>query len=372
MRRHVIAIVILTLSLHTNLFADIAPNPIESKSISPKEQTSIRMVSEKVVVDLYNDSSVVTCSFEMENLGEQEKVQIGFPEMTFHYYQQKSKVDEASRFLVKENGKVVQVDFPDSLKYNQEYREKVERYQIREEWYLWESEFQKGESKTIEVEYSLPFGMLRNTNERFFTYLLSTGADWNGTIGKAEIIVNLKDIEPDSLVSMTPDNYVITNDRLTWTFTDLEPTTKDDIQIYYNSNKILYTGKKPVPAVIMIDGKVEKDFKLNTMDPKDIAGFKVIKDPEEAKKYTDQVEGGVVIIYTTDLILNTINELIQSKSKEKADFSDYQQLIEGYDLFINQEKTDFWQIVDVESKSVTKVEIIDSKEGKNKIMIHQD
>ena len=108
--------------------------------------------------------------------------------------------------LVKENGKVVQVDFPDSLKYNQEYREKVERYQIREEWYLWESEFQKGESKTIEVEYSLPFGMLRNTNERFFTYLLSTGADWNGTIGKAEIIVNLKDIEPDSLVSMTPDN----------------------------------------------------------------------------------------------------------------------------------------------------------------------
>lgn len=108
------------------------------------------------------------------------------------------------------------------------------------------------------------------------------------------------------------------------------------------------------------------------MDPKDIAGFKVIKDPEEAKKYTDQVEGGVVIIYTTDLILNTINELIQSKSKEKADFSDYQQLIEGYDLFINQEKTDFWQIVDVESKSVTKVEIIDSKEGKNKIMIHQD
>ena len=88
-----ISIIILTLCLHTNLFADIAPNPIKAKSISPKEQTSIRMESEKVIIDLYNDSSVVKCLFNMKNLGEQEKIQIGFPEMTFHYLRQKSKVD---------------------------------------------------------------------------------------------------------------------------------------------------------------------------------------------------------------------------------------------------------------------------------------
>jgi hypothetical protein len=85
MKTHKIAIIILTLCLHTNLFADIAPNPIKAKSISPKDQTSIRMVSEKVIIDLYNDSSVVKCLFNMKNPGEQEKIQIGFPEMTFHY-----------------------------------------------------------------------------------------------------------------------------------------------------------------------------------------------------------------------------------------------------------------------------------------------
>jgi hypothetical protein len=42
--------------------------------------------------------------------------------MSFHYYRQKSKVDEANRFQVKENGKVVIFEFSDSLRYNEEYR----------------------------------------------------------------------------------------------------------------------------------------------------------------------------------------------------------------------------------------------------------
>ena len=244
MKTDKIAIIILILCLHTNLLADIAPNPIKAKSIGQKDQTSIRMESEKVIIDLYNDSSVVKCLFNMKNLGEQEKLQIGFPEMIFHYYLQKSKVEEANRFEVKENGKVVNLFFSDSLKYDRENRKKEESYKIKEEWYLWESEFKKGESKTIEVQYSLPFGMLYKTNERFFTYLLSTGLNWNGTIGKAEIFVNLKDIEIDSITSQKPNNCVINNNQLIWTFSDLEPTTNNDIKIFYNSNKILYTREK--------------------------------------------------------------------------------------------------------------------------------
>lgn len=250
MKRYKFAIVILTIiCLQTNVFADIAPNPIKAKSISPKDQTSIRMESEKVIIDLYNDSSVVKCLFNMKNLGEQEKLQIGFPEMSFHYYQQKSKIDEAHIFKVKENGKTVNFNFSDSLKYDKGYREKVESYQIKEEWYLWESEFQKGESKTFEVQYSLPFGMLYKTNKRFFTYLLSTGANWKGTIGKAEIIVNLKDIEMDSIISQQPNNCKIRNSQLTWTFSNFDPTTHYDIKIFYNSNKILYKETRPFPPL---------------------------------------------------------------------------------------------------------------------------
>ncbi|MCE5206561.1 MAG: hypothetical protein LLF80_10725 [Porphyromonadaceae bacterium] len=95
--------------------------------------------------------------------------------------------------------------------------------------------------------------MLYKTDVRFFTYLLSTGAPWKGTIGKAEIIVNLKDIEMDSIVYKKPDNCIISNGQLIWTFLDFEPTSNDDIEIKYNSNKILYTGKKPISPVYIVD-----------------------------------------------------------------------------------------------------------------------
>ena len=368
MKTHKIAIIILTFCLHTNLFADIAPNPIKAKTISPKDQTSIRMVSEKVIIDLYNDSSVVKCLFNMKNLGEQEKIQIGFPEMTFHYLRQKSKVDEANRFQVKENGKVVTFNFSDSLRYNEEYRKKVESYLIKEEWFLWESEFKQGESKTIEVQYSLPSGLLYKTNQRFFTYLLSTGANWNGTIGKAEIIINLKDIVKDSIISINPPNYEIFDNQIIWTLWDLEPTTNDDIKVNYNSSKILYTGKKPIPPVIIVDGNLDNEFDLKSLEPNDIASIDVIKNPEETKEYTNQ-NNDVVKIYTKDFVLKELKKLIKAKSKVKIVLPEYDQLKEDYCLFINEDEVDFTKIIGIKSESVLKLEIIDSKDEKTKIMI---
>ena len=368
MKMYKFTIILLTLCLHTNLFADIAPNPIKAKSISPKDQTSISMVSEKVIIDLYNDSSVVKCLFKMKNLGEQEKLQIGFPEMSFHYYRQKSKVDEANRFQVKENGKVVNFDFSDSLRYNEKYRKKVESYQIKEEWYLWKSEFKQGESKTIEVQYSLPFGMLYKSNERFFTYLLSSGANWKGTIGKAEIIVNLKDIEMDSIISKLPNNFEISNKHLTWTFSDFEPTTNDDIKINYNSGKILYSGKKPIPPVFIVDENLDKEFDLKSIEPNDIASIEVIKNPEETKKYSNQ-NNGVVKIYTKDFVLTELKRLIKAKYKYKIELPDYDQLKEDYRLFINEDEVDFTKIIGIKTESVVKLEIIDSKDEQNRIMI---
>jgi len=370
MKKYKFTIIILTIiGLHTNLFADITPNPIIAKTISPKNQTSIRMESEKVIIDLYNDSSVVKCLFNMKNLGEQEKLQIGFPDMSFYHYRIKSKVDEANRFEVKENGKAIKFDFSDSLRYDKEYRKKVESYQIKEEWYLWESEFQKGESKTIEVQYSLPFGMNYQSDKRFFTYLLSTGANWKGTIGKAEIIINLKDIEMDSIISQGPDNCVISNKQLTWTFSDFEPSSNDNIYVNYNSSKKLYTRKKFIPPVLIVDEILVKEFDdVNKIKPNDIASLEVIGKPEETKKYTNQ-NNGVIKIYTKDFVLTELKRLIKAKSKEKIVLTDYDQLKAEYRLFINGDKVDFAKIIGIKTKSVAKLEIIDLKDEQNKIMI---
>ena len=370
MKKFKFIIVILTIiGLHTNLFADITPNPIIAKTISPKNQTSIRMESEKVIIDLYNDSSVVKCLFNMKNLGEQEKLQIGFPDMSFYHHGIKSKVDEANRFEVRENGKVIKFDFSDTLRYNKEYRKKVESYQIKEEWYLWDTEFQKGESKTIEVQYSLPYGMNYKSDERYFTYLLSTGANWKGTIGKAEIIINLKDIEMDSIISQGPDNCVISNKQLTWTLLDFEPSTNNNIYVNYNSSKKLYTGKKSIPPVLIVDEVLVKEFDgLNKIKPNDIASMEVIGKPEETKKYTNQ-NNGVIKIYTKDFVLTELKRLIKAKSKEKIVLPDFDQLKAEYRLFINEDEVDFAKIIGIKTKSVAKLEIIDLKDEQNKIMI---
>ena len=68
------------------LFADIAPNPIIVNGIYTLSDCKIQMTSEYVFADLYNDSAKVECTFNLENFGDGTEIQIGFPEMNFHYW----------------------------------------------------------------------------------------------------------------------------------------------------------------------------------------------------------------------------------------------------------------------------------------------
>jgi len=366
-RKHTIIIITL-ICLKTSLFADIAPNPIRAKTISSKVQTSIRMESEKVIIDLYNDSSVVKCSFNMKNLGEKEKLKIGFPEMYFYHYRTKSLADDVTKFSVLENGKAIEYDYSDSLIFNEEYIKKVESFQIKEEWYLWDCEFEKGESKLFEIQYSLPFGMLYKSNKRFFTYLLSTGADWEGTIGKAEIIVTLKDIVMDSLISQNPSNCEISDNQLIWTFSDFEPTTKHDININYNSNKILYTGRKPSQPMIVVDGKIEKDLDFNKILPIDIACIEVLKEPLNNKKYAN-TQNGIVEIYTKEYVVRKLEKMLTAKTKRKIVLPAYDILKENYRLLINGSEVDISKISSIEKKTIAKLEIIQINDDNVQIKI---
>lgn len=122
---------------------------------------------------------------------------------------------------------------------------------------------------------------------------MSTGANWKGTIGKAEIIVNLKDIVMDSVISQKPANCKVSDKQLVWSFSDFEPTTDTDIKVYYNSNKHL-TGKKHIPPVFIVNGKIEKEFEIDDIPPTDIASLEVVKATEK--------NNGVIKIYTKDFV----------------------------------------------------------------------
>lgn len=301
-------------------YADIRPNPIKAKGIVSGVNTSISMDSEQVVVDLYKDSAIVECHFYMKNDSNAQQLTIGFPEMNFHYFRQNDGA-EINNFSVYENGekiKLISLHQPETASTNEQvlFSGIINQKSEDQPWFIWNSSFDKDELKTIVVRYSLPYGAMKN-GSRYFTYLLNTGSGWKGNIGKADIVVNLKDIQPDLILKAVPENYKITGNQLSWSFSNFEPTTTDDIKIYYEPSKGYYKPKsKENTPVVVVNNKVIPDINLFELEPmgverlaelihvkvEEIESLQVLKDKETMEKYN--TENGVLIIYTKDYIKN--------------------------------------------------------------------
>ena len=282
--------------------------------------------------------------------------------MNFHHLRLIRESEKLERFKVRENGKEIRFCLSDSLNSSKEYRGKIDSYQIIEDWYLWDGEFQKDESKTIEVQYSLPFGARYKSNKRFFTYLLSTGADWNGSIGYAEVVVNLKDIAIDSIVSQKPSGCVIADNQLVWAFNDFEPTTAHDVIVNYNSNKNRYNGKINTTPLIMIDGEIKEDHKLDELPPTAIASFEVDKTSALMES-----NNGVIKIYTKNYVVAKLERIIKLKAKEKFELPGYDELKEDYCLFVNNNEVDFTEVAGVDEEYISKVHFKNSPGKKSQI-----
>ena len=81
-----LTIILTCLLIIGKVNADIAPNPIVIKSIYSVDSCKIQMTQEYVYADLYNDSAVVVCTFNLLNLADTITIQVGFPEMNFQYW----------------------------------------------------------------------------------------------------------------------------------------------------------------------------------------------------------------------------------------------------------------------------------------------
>lgn len=336
----IIAFVIICIS---NTFADIAPNPIKAKAILTSGETTIRMASELVVIDLYKDSSVVECKFIMKNEGKKQKLNIGFPEMYFHHWEKASLADYSKKFFVQENGiEIKEVDFYTPKSYSEKEREtqinKNKQSYDEQPWYIWDSEFGAGETKEIIVRYSLPYGQIYK-GSRFFTYLLSTGSGWMGSIDTVEVIVNIKDFSTDLIVEITPYNYSFEIDQISWKFYNLEPSTKDDIKILYLPSKEYYAKidtLKTEPTIIF-DNEIVSNRFLDKIDPHEILTIHILKDSKDTEKYTVDKEG-VILIYTKSYAIDKLKNLIKSKSSDKHLLADdsSSDFIEKYKFLIDE------------------------------------
>jgi hypothetical protein len=294
---------ILFILSFNQLFADIAPNPIFVNGIYTVNDCKIQMTSEYVFADLYNDSAKVECTFNLKNFGDATEIQIGFPEMNFHYWSiSEFTPTDKGNFKIYVDGELLtenDIQVPSEMDsiyrkymsvyyFDNEYQRKRDSiysaYGVKEKgnrtmyppgtyeqaekalqelfewrdskprlgselwsefndqkekgnfpWYVWNVKFNKQERKQIKVVYSLPSGLGYGSDYRYFKYILETGSGWYKMIEKADIALQLHDINIETIEEISPNNYSIdtTQKTITWTFTNLEPTSKDDIYVRY-------------------------------------------------------------------------------------------------------------------------------------------
>ena len=106
-------------------------------------------------------------------------------------------------------------------------------------WYVWTVHFERNETKTVKLVYSLPSGLGYGKSYRYFKYILHTGGGWYQDIERADVILKLNDIKTQNIEEITPKGYIIddSNKTITWNFKNIEPTDKDDIFVRYFNSK---------------------------------------------------------------------------------------------------------------------------------------
>ena len=217
------------LSFPGEALADISPpiNPPGSNVQPGGESTQVRMVAEKVVLDVMDDGQEqglgkahVTADFIMHNQGsEAETMLVRFP---ISANNGRGDYPEITGVVVKVDGKTV----PTSIA---SYQRPSYYYSDLVPWVEFEVSFPPNMDVPISVTYDLQgSGYYPYTA---FYYLLETGAGWKDTIGKAEIILRLpyeanpSNVVQDFQIGWADPNPsgVFDGNEVRWLYEDFEP-----------------------------------------------------------------------------------------------------------------------------------------------------
>jgi hypothetical protein len=229
-------VTLLTLTLSSPVWADIAP-PQQPPGFNPEpgaEGTQVRMFDEIVTIEVLGvdpPQAHFIAIFTMRNLGSStEEMAVRFP----------IAVNDGSFNISEVEDITIMVnDLPISYR-RVEGAEPL--YGFEDEsvpWAEFSVNFPPGEDVKISVSYNLDGTSYDYETYTNFYYILATGAGWNGTIGSGEIILHLPyDASPQNVILDDPQNTGrsswqgmprFSGHEVHWTFTDLEPTSNDNI-----------------------------------------------------------------------------------------------------------------------------------------------
>ncbi len=217
------------LSLPSAARADIAPprQPPGSNLEPGTETTQVRMLTETVTIDVLDadpPQAHVTALFTMLNQGgSTEDLAVRFP---ISANDGRFGLSEIKNVSIKVDGLVTSWRKVEGPELNYGFSDE------NVPWAEFDVKFKPAEEVLVKVSYDLDGTGYPEENATTFYYILSTGSGWKDTIGSAEIILRLPYQANPQNVFLWQSARVMPqfiSREAHWNFSDLEPTTQDNL-----------------------------------------------------------------------------------------------------------------------------------------------
>ena len=218
MKRHGIAFVILICIAAVVIEANEAPIKSVGKTIQPRKDVPVRLVSEDVRIVIGSDEADVRCAFYLMNVGLPDTIEVGFPRGW--------------------EGDLVEFEAFTDVPLEVKTLTSKPVYKTDTEDLPWWNVFRvplKGFGEITDVFNTYSTKLRKNGNlgseDLTFRYIMKTGAYWKDTIEDASITVYLKYAEFDQITYISPKGFERENNRISWHFMDFEPSQNIEISI---------------------------------------------------------------------------------------------------------------------------------------------
>lgn len=209
-----------------------------------KEHPSIQMVREDVTINPVTQK--VTARFVFHNSGPATTVLMGFPEHDSGdagFSSNHPRFPE-NKFVSLIDGVKVQVS---PIVRPGEWA--IDNYTV---WWTKSVYFAAGQTRIVDDNYSGGGGDIA-TGNKWFNYVLKSGASWNGPIGRAVITCDMSGL-PYSPIDISPPGYTHVGDKIVWDMQNVKP--KEDISLYWY----------PAFMDVVINGVSVSDQRLKALD----------------------------------------------------------------------------------------------------------
>jgi hypothetical protein len=191
-------------------------------------ESTLQLARQEFVVFLYHDAAVVYSEADFANTGTDTlRVELGLPSTGYTIGNGLAEQDVASGIF----GVQLWVS-------GERIRPKVHR-DGDAEWVTVTPTFTPQVQTTVKALFWVETAIGGDSGDRAIGIPLSQSAIWKGLINSIDVTVVLKEglASSDSLFQADPDPSSIEDSVLTWSFSEIEPNTDQDISILYHSSR---------------------------------------------------------------------------------------------------------------------------------------